>query len=146
VLAVAMCVCGGICIVVAAGAFGAGAFGAGAAAEHAGGNEKRGCAEMECKGCRKGDGSGTCITVIDAGVSDRSKSGPLHELETVWGHFISPFMPPSRCLATKRVRAQDQSTAVSNTDSARNASRSNVQETHGEYCRKPSFPVCCALG
>lgn len=113
-----MCVCGGLCIVVAAGAFGA--LGAGAAATEA---TKKGsqCSE---------DWTGDQITPQPSSFED------------FWGQCMSPFMlPPTRVLATKRGRAEETPSLVPQVDGAENFEATTAHSSPRDT-REKSDVVC----
>ena len=72
-----MCVCGGLCVLVAAGALGGGAFGAGAAAQ-----------ELGSSGCAKGGGGKAPGDAVSA-APDAARSAPAAQTlwDPFWGHL-----------------------------------------------------------
>jgi hypothetical protein len=71
-----MCVCGGVCILVAAGALGGGAFGAGAVAKELGNNEN----------ADGGAGKATCCGQPD---DERSRQPAQTLWDPFWGYLES---------------------------------------------------------
>jgi hypothetical protein len=164
-----MCLCGGICIIVAAGAFG-GAFGAGAAAKELSGgldgiaSDTNGRCQVQCKsGCNaclkhggaKGGGSNLPDT-FGTGIAGRigedgrgataGRDKNSHLLEALWGLCVAPweqFTRPSRECVCERCEPVGADTACL-------ICRESVQDKPAFRCSqcpfKPIHQTCATPG